>query len=37
MEGDLLACGLAALNRNDHVKVLAAAEILEKILQGKED
>ena len=31
------ASGLAALNRNDHVKVLAAAEILEKILQGKED
>ena len=31
------ASGMAALNRNDHVKVLAAAEILEKVLQEKED
>jgi hypothetical protein len=31
------ASGLAALNRNDHVKVLAAAELLEKELESKKD
>jgi hypothetical protein len=31
------ASGLAPLNRNDHTKILQAAEVLEKELDSKKD